>query len=222
MARRYRVVVPGFPHHVAQRGNRRMKVFFCEQDRQEYMNLLKEHLLAEGVQLWAYCLMDNHVHLVLVPSSREGLARAVGDTHRFYTRMVNFRERWRGYLWQGRFGSFVMGETYLLRAIRYVERNPLEAGLTTKAEDYSWSSARAHIKGEADSYLSFCPLLPRAAEWGKYVNSRRTDGEIELIRKHNRTGRPFGDDLFLGQVAELSGISVDDLKGRKPGRPRKI
>ena len=114
MARLARVVVPGMPHHVTQRGNRRQETFFCDDDYQAYLKLMGEWCSEHKVQVWAYCLMPNHVHLIVVPKSEDGLRRAIGEAHRRYTRRVNFREQWRGHLWQGRFASFVLDESYLL------------------------------------------------------------------------------------------------------------
>ena len=120
MARLARVINPGFPHHVIQRGNRRQNVFFSDEDREAYLQILKEQSEKYGVKYWAYCLMDNHVHLVAVPMEKDSLARAIGETHRKYTRMINFRENWRGYLWQGRFRSFPVDTVYLYNLVRYL------------------------------------------------------------------------------------------------------
>src|SRR5271166_5343752 len=119
MARLARVIAPGMPHHVTQRGNRGQQTFFGEEDYQHYLELISRFCRAEQVAIWAYCLMPNHVHLIVVPQSAESLRRAIGEAHRRYTRRINFREDWRGHLWQGRFASFVMDEDYLLTAARY-------------------------------------------------------------------------------------------------------
>ncbi len=132
------------PHHVTQRGNRRQQTFFNDGDYRQYLDLMQHWCLQHQVAIWAYCLMPNHVHLILVPPSEESLCRAVGEAHRRYTRHINFREGWRGHLWQGRFASFVMDEPYLLAAARYVERNPVRARLVSQAADWPWSSAAAH------------------------------------------------------------------------------
>ena len=108
MARLARVVIPGYPHHVTQRGTRRQPTFFCDGDYEIYMDLIAQWCGTWGVEVWVYCLMPNHVHLIVVPESEEGLCRAIGEAHRRYTRHVNFREGWRGHLWQGRFAPFVM------------------------------------------------------------------------------------------------------------------
>ena len=147
MARLARLVVPGLPHHVTQRGNRRQQTFFNDGDYAAYVELMSEWCREEGVQIWAYCLMPNHVHLIAVPKTENGLRRAVGEAHRRYTRRINFREKWRGYLWQGRFASFIMDEAYLLAAARYVELNPVRAELVPNAEEWPWSSAQGAFVG---------------------------------------------------------------------------
>jgi len=121
-----------------------MQTFFCDEDYQEYLALLVHWCGEFDVRIWSYCLMPNHVHLILVPSTADGLAGAVSEIHRRYTRMINFREGWRGHLWQGRFASFVMSEQHLMGAVRYVERNPVKAGLVERSEDWPWSSAAVH------------------------------------------------------------------------------
>ena len=112
MARLARVVAPGLPHHITQRGNRRQPTFFSDEDDQYYLQLMAEWCAFCSVEIWANCLMPNHVHLIAVPQSADGLTRAIGDVLHRYTRMVNFREGWRGHLWQGRFSSFVLDEGF--------------------------------------------------------------------------------------------------------------
>ena len=148
MARLARVVIPGMPHHITQRGNRRQPTFFCEEDYAAYLELMGQWCKERGVAVWAYCLMPNHVHLIAVPKSEDGLRRAIGKAHRRYTRRVNFREQWRGHLWQGRFASFVLDEPYLLAAARYVELNPVRAGLATCAERLSLEQCPGSPEGE--------------------------------------------------------------------------
>jgi len=129
-------------------GNRREPVFFCDEDYAAYLRLLREWAGRAGTDIWAYCLMPNHVHLILVPSREDGLRATLGEAHRRYTRMVNFREGWRGYLWQERFHSFVMDETWLVHCVRYVALNPVAAGMVARPEDWRWSSTRAHAGGQ--------------------------------------------------------------------------
>ncbi|MDO9079874.1 MAG: transposase [Desulfuromonadales bacterium] len=145
MARIARVIAPGIPHHLTQRGNRRQQTFFCDDDYSTYIDLMAEWCGKYRVTIWAWCLMPNHVHLIAVPESEESLARAIGEAHRRYTRRINFREKWRGHLWQERFASFPMDEGHLVSAARYVEMNPVAAGIVASPEDYPWSSARAHL-----------------------------------------------------------------------------
>ena len=148
MAKMARVEVVGFPHHVIQRGNRRQNVFFKDSDKQEYLKILSLQADLFGMKVWAYCLMDNHVHLIVVPEREGSLTRTIGEAHRLYTRMVNFREGWRGYLWQGRFSSFPLDSDYLYHCVRYVERNSVRAGMVRRAEEYPFSSAKALRRGE--------------------------------------------------------------------------
>ena len=143
MARLARLVVPGLPHHITQRGNRRQQVFFDDGRYAAYIELLSEWCGEFGVEIWSYCLMRNH--LIAVPSSDDGLRWAIGETHQRDTRRINFREKWRGYLWQGRFASFVMDEPYLLAAARYLELNPVRARRVRVAGDWPWRSAKAHL-----------------------------------------------------------------------------
>ena len=136
MARIPRVVIPNEPHHVTQRGNRRQRKFFCREDYQTYLDLMDDACRLFEVQIWAYCLMPNHIHLIAVPRTEQALAQAIGRGHETYTRFLNFKKRWRGYLWQGRFHSHPVDTEHLLRTACYVELNPVGPGLVRKPEDY--------------------------------------------------------------------------------------
>ncbi len=214
MARIARIVVPGFPHHVIQRGNRRQLVFFSDEDRRTYLNLLTENARKEGITLWAYCLMDNHVHFVAVPREESSLAKGFGLTHRKYSRHINFREDWRGYLWQGRFQSFPLNIQYLYAAIRYVERNPIRASIVRKPEEYAWSSARAHIKKVSDPLISDFFLTSEINDWAGFLSEEDNEKQNETFRLHSRTGRPLGDDAFLEKLEKMTGMV---LKKQRPG-----
>ena len=218
MARIARVVVPGYPHHVTQRGNRRMQTFFCDDDYRAYLALAGQWCRQEGLSVWAYCLMPNHVHLIVVPSTAAGLARALGEAHRRYTRAVNFREGWRGYLWQGRFSSVVMDEPHLMSAARYVERNPVRAGLVGEAEQWPWSSAAAHATGKPDGLAESAWLAERTAGWVcSWRDYLRQDDDPELtgaLRGRESTGRPLGDESFVRRIGRLLGR---DLVPKKRG-----
>jgi putative transposase len=215
MARIARVVAPGMPHHVTQRGNRRQQTFFNDEDYLAYLELMSEWCSKYKVQIWAYCLMPNHVHLIAVPETKDGLNLAIGEAHRRYTRRINFREGWRGHLWQGRFSSFILDGSYLLACTRYVELNPVRAHMVKTPEAWRWSSARAHAKRKDDILVQTSPLLAMIkSPWGKFLSVDAQELEMELFRKHERTGRPMGDDAFIEKLERL----MDRLlKPKKPG-----
>ncbi|MBI3711088.1 MAG: transposase [Proteobacteria bacterium] len=214
MARLARVVVPGVPHHVTQRGNRRQQVFFGDDDYAAYRLLLAEGCREAGVAVWAYCLMPNHVHLILTPSDADGLRQALGETHRRYTRLVNGREGWRGYLWQGRFASCPMDGAYLLACARYVELNPVRAKLARRARDWRWSSWRAHLAGADDGLVRVRPLLALAPDWAGFLAEGLGSADREAIRAGERTGRPLGAARFVARLEKRLGRP---LARQKPG-----
>ena len=218
MARLARVVAPGYPHHITQRGNRKQETFFSDDDYRTYLGLMAEWCLRCNVEVWAYCLMPNHIHLIAVPETEEGLCRAIGEAHRRYTRYINFKKGWRGHLWQGRFFSYPMDERYLLAATRYVELNPLRAGLTKKAEMYPWSSASAHVEGIDDQLVKVSPLLDMVADWESFLSEDVSTKETNRFQYNERTGRPLGDDGF---VTKIENILNRLLKKQKPGTKRK-
>ena len=191
-----------------------MEVFFCEEDYRAYIELVAQWCGRCGVEVWAYCLMPNHVHLICVPASQESLARAIGEAHRRYTRRINFREGWRGHLWQGRFGSCALDDVHLLMAARYVELNPVRAKLVRKPWRYPWSSARAHAEGRDDALVRSAPLLERVEDWKEFVCEPLAADELERFRQHERTGRPLGADRF---VRRLERALERTLRRKKPG-----
>lgn len=229
MPRLARIVIPGVAHHVTQRGNRRMPIFFSDEDRAAYLALLAEAAAASGTRCLAWCLMDNHVHLILVPESADGLRAMLGEAHRRYTRRVNLREGWRGYLFQGRFASYPMENAHLMAAVRYVENNPVAAGLAAEARDWPWSSARSHVAGKR---VSGDPLTDVPA-LGKHVRNWRAllrhgaegsdvgpEGEAvaDAIEARLRTGRPLGVAEWIAEQEKLAGRP---LAPRKPGRKKR-
>ena len=217
MARIARVVVPGLPHHITQRGNHRQQTFFCADDYGVYLDLMAQWCATCKVQIWGYCLMPNHIHLIAVPKSESGLRRAIGEAHRRFTRHVHFREGWRGHLWQGRFASFLMDEPYLLAATRYGELNPVRAKLVRKPERYRWSSAAAHLSGEDDVLVKVAPLLELVPNWREFLAAGMEDTEIDLLRRHERTGRPLGSNAFLRRLEKRVGRVLRPMKpGPKP------
>lgn len=219
MARLARVVIPGIPHHVTQRGNRRQQVFFGEDDYAFYLELLAEHTRAAGVGVWAWCLMPNHVHLMLVPREASSLRAALGEAHRRYSRHVNFREGWRGYLWQGRFASCPLDEAHTMAAARYIELNPVRAGLAATAQDWNWSSAQAHLGGPDDGVTNVAALGAHVPDWGQFLADGLDEKALETIRRGERTGRPLGDERFVAGLESTTGRA---LAPRKPGRKRGV
>ncbi len=216
MPRLARIVLPEYPHHIVQRGNRRQDVFFKEGDYQAYLSLLKQWCAEEEIEALAYCLMTNHVHLVLVPSKTSNLSRAVGEVHRRYTRRINFREGWTGYLWQGRFSSYVLDEHWLLNTLAYVEINPVKAGMVKQAWDYRWSSVHAHLSGVDPSGLVSTGYEKRfvdLGDWRAYLGDALEQND-KLLMQHERTGRPLGTVGFVEHVGRCLGR---DLKKKRPG-----
>ena len=213
MARIARVIAAGIPHHITQRGNRRLPTFFRDEDYQAYIALMSEWCQKCSVDIWAYCLMPNHVHLIAVPQSEDGLRRGIGEAHRRYSRMINFRENWRGHLWQGRFASFPMDENYLLAAALYVEMNPVRANLATDAVEWAWSSAQAHLAGKDDGLVKVLPLLEMVGDWKTFLAGANEE-LLNDIRKHERSGRPLGSEEF---VESLETDLNRTLKPEKPG-----
>ncbi|HYD38698.1 MAG TPA: transposase [Allosphingosinicella sp.] len=217
MGRPLRITIPGHPHHVTHRGNNRQRTFFAERDYRLYIRYLAEACAATGTAVWAWCLMPNHVHLVLVPSAERGMSAALHRTQGRYARAVNAREKWVGQLWQGRFASFVMDEAHLLACARYVELNPVRAGLVARPGDWPWSSARVHLGGPADPLTDAEPLLTRWPDWRSILATGEDEAALEAIRERERSGRPLGSDSFLARLASTTGLP---LLPRRRGRPR--
>src|ERR1700735_2596958 len=217
MTRLARMVVSGLPHHVTQRGNRRESIFFEDGDQEIYRDLLGEQARKADVEVWAYCLMPNHVHLILNPRRAEGLGRAVGEAHRRYTNFINARSRWTGHLFQSRFASVAMDESHLKSAVSYVSLNPVRARLVSRAEQWAWSSVRAHLAGEDDSLVSVRPVLGR---WPNFRDLLLEDYEEKFtsLREAEGIGRPLGTADF---VTELEHRLADRLPvGLQGERPR--
>ncbi len=163
--------------------------------------------------------MPNHVHLIAVPQTQDAIRLAIGEAHRRYSRFINFREGWRGHLWQGRFASYVMDESYLLACARYIENNPVRAKLVCKPKDWVWSSASAHCEGKNDKLVNVKPLLQTINKgWSDFLSSALTKKDAELLKKHERTGRPLGNEAFVERLEITLGRN---LRPQKPGRPRK-
>ena len=204
MGRIARVVVPDCWHHVTQRGNHQQAVFLSDTDREFYLRVLHQHSVRYGLRLGGYCLMGNHVHLLAIPSREQALAQAIGRTHNDYARWFNFRQTVTGHLWQNRFYSCPLDATHRWVALRYIELNPVRAGLVERAEHWRWSSASAHVTGRDPRGL--IEWTDWTAQWrpDSWKTALQTDintaSWFERIRESTRTGRPAGDDNFLVEI----------------------
>ena len=205
MPRMARLVVPRYPHHVTQRGSRRQRTFFDESDYSNYLELIRANKLNAGVDIWAYCLMPNHVHMVAVPDHPNGLAKLFRVAHHRHAVRVNAEHGWQGHLWQERFHSFVMDEAHLMATVRYVELNPVRGELCDRPEEWRWSSARAHLYGAGDRIVNVRPMLQRVTDWKAYLATRDRPETIETLRAHSSSGRPAGSREFIATLERLTG-----------------
>jgi putative transposase len=217
MARLARLVIPGHPHHVTQRGNGRARTFFGDSDYALYRDLLAENCRAADVEVWAWCLMPNHVHLILTPSDPDGLRRALARVHRSYAGLIQARRKRSGHFWQGRFGAVAMDEPHLAAALRYVSLNPVRARLTERAQDWRWSSTRAHLRGMDDGLTVLTPIQERFPRFADLLASEPEADLFERLRAAESIGRPLGSDRFLSRLERLTGRELKPGKrGPKP------
>ena len=221
MPRVARIVIPGLAHHITQRGNNRQEVFFVDDDRRVYLELLREESERHGLGVLGCCLMDNHVHVIGVPAREESLAKGIGRTHWRYTQYVNRFHGRIGHLWQNRFYSCALDEAHTEAAMRYVELNPVRAGLVRRAWRYEWSSAGAHV-GQGDAWG-----LPGLVAWGRTWPADRwrrmllsPEDEIVVadLRRSTMRGRPLAGDSLLAKIERRLGRRLRPLP---VGRPRK-
>ena len=221
MPRLARVVIPNIPYHITQRGNRRDDVFFDDEDREFYLQTLKEYAKKFEVDVWAYCLMTNHIHLILKPSTAKGLQQVLKPLHMRYAQYINKKMGWKGHLWQGRFFSSPLDEAYTYSAIRYVEQNPVRAKMVNDASEYIWSSARAHLGLASDEILSPIPSshAPSSVEqWYEYLHEKSDKESIDIITRNIEKGLPCGNLEFIEKLEQQS---KRDLSYKPIGRPKK-
>jgi putative transposase len=217
MARLARLVIPGLPHHVTQRGNGRSRVFFSDSDYALYRDLLAASCRNAGVEVWAWCLMPNHVHLILTPHDEDGLRRALAPVHRRYAGIIHQRRRRTGHFWQGRFGAVVMDEEHLAAAFRYVSLNPVRARLVARAQDWPWSSARAHLGRVDDGLTDVRPAKARFARFADLLGGPGDQEAMARLRQGESTGRPIGSPEFLTKIEALTARVLQPRKrGPKP------
>jgi len=213
-----RIVVPGLPHHITNRGNRRQIIFFNDEQMEFYLQMLRKYGDRFGLGISAYCLMFNHVHLDAIPEKPDSMHLTIRETHKKYTNYINLIKDWKGSLWQGRYYSFPLEGAHLYQNIRYVENNPVRAGIVKYAEDYRWSSARAHVFNLPDPVLSESGFKLQVKNWRAYLRKEENEAELKEIRDRIQTGRPFGGDDFIDQLEQALGR---EIKQKKPG-PKKL
>jgi putative transposase len=226
MSRLARVVLPDVPHHVTQRGNGRARTFFGAADYRLYLDLLARHCAAAEVGVWAWVLMPNHVHLVLVPRDGDGLRRALAQVHRAYAGRINARLQRTGHFWQGRFGCVALDEAHLLAAVRYIACNPVRARLVARPEDWRWSSVHASLGQSSgrmadDGVTDPAPLRARIPDFAAFLAAGEDEARTAALRRSETIGRPLGDRAFLDRAEALTGRSLRPRKrGPKPADER--
>ena len=204
MPRISRAIATCYPHHITQRGNYRQTVFAEEVDYEHYVELLTRFSPKYGLEIWAWCLMPNHVHFVAVPTRQESLARTFNTVHMQYAQYFNHKRKATGHLWQGRFFSCVLDERHLYAAVRYVEMNPVRAGIVQAPQEYAWCSAKSHIAGVEDQVLSGHNFLTETVkDWGQFLGQDKDRESTAGVIKATKNGRPCGNGDFVKQMEEL-------------------
>jgi putative transposase len=202
MPRMARVVAEGVPHHITQRGNRGEVVFHSDAGREKYLGLLAQYAALHGLRILAYCLMDNHVHLIATPQNPFAIGRALKPVHLRYTQHVNRTEDLSGILWQGRPFSCPLDNHHFWAAMRYVERNPVRARLVMRAENYPWSSAAAHCLLRPNPLLSPLPPHPDIHNWSEFLEEPDDEKTSLNLRRCTHAGLPLGDDSFIARLED--------------------
>jgi len=222
MARLPRVVITDVAHHVTQRGNARQVILGDDADRIAYLELLRQYSELYRLSLLGYCLMSNHVHLIVIPRSPEALWQTLKQTHGRYASYWNARQSSTGHVWQGRFYSCPLDDSHLWKALRYVELNPVRAGMLPAAEDWRWSSAAAHcVPGAADKLLDMERWQKRwtVAQWNQYLAARESATDVGALRQCTHTGRPLGTSEFIAQFEQTTARPLAPRKGGRPKKP---
>ena len=218
MPRIARDIVVGVPYHITQRGNRRQEVFFTDADRLQYLSHLKDYSERYGLNVLAYCLMTNHVHLVAIPLKPDSLALTLRTVHMRHSQMINAEFGWSGHLWQGRYFSCALDDPHLWAAVRYVERNPVRARIIDNAGNYPWSSAAHHLGLRKDTLISGNTIWTRPVdEWDEALREPQNESVVDLLRTRTRTGFPCGGEDFIKKLSEILG---KPLLERGRGRPK--
>ena len=221
MPRYARVVFPDVPHHVTQRGNNKQQVFFSRGDGIRYLDLLRAHAIRQRVEIVAYCLMPNHIHLVLVPAIANSLHALLKPVHGQFAQRINRMRTQTGHLWQGRYFSSPLDSNYLINAVRYVELNPVRAKMVARAEDYMWSSAAAHCGLTKDPVVERTPQLQELAgieDWSEWLAEGLAADVLIEMRRNATQNLPCGSEEFVRRLEEVAGRQ---LRYRAAGGQRK-
>jgi putative transposase len=223
MARLARVVIPGLAHHVTQRGNGRQKVFFSDEDYALYLRLITESCKAARVTCLAWCLMPNHLHMILVPSDEDGLRAALSKTNRAYAGIVNARRKVTGHFWQGRYGSVPMDDAHLFEALRYVLMNPVKAKLVQKPEAWRWSSARAYLKNKDDGLTNPRQMRKVIDDMRAFLGEKPDTTRLERLLAAETIGRPAAEPDFIKKLEDKTGRTLlAEKRGPKPKRKKHV
>ena len=219
MPRQIRIVIPHEAHHVTQRGNYRQPIFEDNSDFSQYLLWLKEYSRKYGIDIIAYCLMKNHIHLIGCPKAEESFSKTLNVLAMRYSQYINRKRKSHGHLWQGRYFSCVLGEEHLYRAIRYVERNPVRAKIVKNAWDYKWSSASLHIGIEKAPAIILKKILDiNSSQWKEYLCEADTE-MVEEMRLKTKRGLVVGSESFIKRLEKKLNRP---LKCLNPGRPKKV
>lgn len=223
MPRIARVVAVGLPHHITQRGNYRQDVFLDAPDREKYLSWIQEYSNKYSLAILAYCLMQNHVHFIVIPEKEDSLAKTFNAAHMRYSHYFNKKLKATGHLWQGRFYSCVLDEPHLIAVAKYIERNPVRAGMVKKPWQYQWSSARIHINNKENSTLRLKDLFKilddmSCDSWKDYIDSREDKQALDSIRTHTLTGRPLGANTFVETLEKKFGRRLLALPRGRPSK----
>ena len=222
MPRIARTIVSNIPYHVTQRGNRKQDIFFSSDDRKRYLDWLFLYSSIYRFDILAYCLMTNHVHIVGIPRKSDSMSRTIQTVHMRHTQAVNRERSWTGHLWHSRYFSTALDNSYLWQAIRYVEQNPVRAGLVRKSEEYPWSSAMYHCGLEEHSRIIFEDDEYKSMfdDWRTYLAEVPDDEALAVLRRRTMTGIPCGDDRFINMISRSVGRRI--VERSRGGQPKQV
>lgn len=221
MPRVARVMIEGWPFHLTHRGNHRKDVFHSDEERGDYLTILRQNAQRFEMAIWAYCLMPNHVHLLVVGRQRSSIARAIGNAHREFSRRCNLARAVTGHAWANRYYSTPLDETHVWAAVRYIELNPVRAGLVRRATEFTWSSARSHAGLVSDELLgSTQPFPGPVSDWSAWLDIGLEQEATERLRQNTQTGMPTGDEEFLSKIERRLGRAVGPKKPGPLGKSR--